>query len=313
MSDGYSDRLDKAARAGWLYYVAGNSQDEVARKLGVSRQSAQRLVAKAVSSKLIKFRLDYPLANCMKLASQLTDRFDLQTCEVVPSDPALPEMTVGVAIAGATEMRKYLASKTRKVIAFGTGVLPRACVDQLSNMNCPQHHLVSMVGNVHSDGWATAYGVLERLADLTGSSHNPMPLPVLVQNPSELAVLHKLETVARTLGLCENADVAFVEIANLDDTSPLVRDGFISCEDSRHLIEMGAVGEIVGWVFNTNGDLVPGMTNERVSSAPLKVGNSRPVIGLAVGQEKVGAILGALNGGLVNGLVTDEATAQALL
>ena len=42
-------RLDDAARAGWLYYVAGNTQDEIARKLGVSRQSAQRLVAMAVS------------------------------------------------------------------------------------------------------------------------------------------------------------------------------------------------------------------------------------------------------------------------
>ncbi len=29
-------RLDDAARAGWLYYVAGNTQDEIARKLGVS-------------------------------------------------------------------------------------------------------------------------------------------------------------------------------------------------------------------------------------------------------------------------------------
>ena len=37
-----SARLDDAARAGWLYYVAGNTQDEIARKLGVSRQTAQR-------------------------------------------------------------------------------------------------------------------------------------------------------------------------------------------------------------------------------------------------------------------------------
>jgi len=42
-------RLDDAARAGWLYYVANNNQDEIARKLGVSRQVAQRLVSLAVS------------------------------------------------------------------------------------------------------------------------------------------------------------------------------------------------------------------------------------------------------------------------
>jgi DNA-binding transcriptional regulator LsrR (DeoR family) len=32
-------RLD-AARAEWLYYIAGNTQDEIAAKLGVSGQTA---------------------------------------------------------------------------------------------------------------------------------------------------------------------------------------------------------------------------------------------------------------------------------
>ena len=36
------NRLDDAARAGWLYDVAGNTQDEIARKPGVVGQ-AERL------------------------------------------------------------------------------------------------------------------------------------------------------------------------------------------------------------------------------------------------------------------------------
>ena len=55
-------RLDNAARAGWLYYIAGNSQDEIAQKLRISRQTAQRLIALSVSEKLIKVRLDHPIA-----------------------------------------------------------------------------------------------------------------------------------------------------------------------------------------------------------------------------------------------------------
>ena len=42
-------KLEDAARAAWLYYVAKNTQDEIAQKLDVSRQSAQRLIALAVS------------------------------------------------------------------------------------------------------------------------------------------------------------------------------------------------------------------------------------------------------------------------
>jgi VWFA-related protein len=47
--DTAGNRLDDAARAGWLYYVAGNNQEQIARKLGVSRQTAQRLVSLSVS------------------------------------------------------------------------------------------------------------------------------------------------------------------------------------------------------------------------------------------------------------------------
>ena len=82
-----SDRLDDAARAGWLYYIAGNTQDEIARKLGVSRQSAQRLVSLSVSEKLIKVRLDHPnrpLPRTVRTASRSAYAIDM--CEVVPSD-----------------------------------------------------------------------------------------------------------------------------------------------------------------------------------------------------------------------------------
>src|SRR5690606_40166918 len=82
-----STRLDDAARAGWLYYVAGNTQDQIAAKLGVSRQSAQRLVSLAVSEGLVKVRIDHPIAQCLDLAERLRQRFALDLIEVVPSDP----------------------------------------------------------------------------------------------------------------------------------------------------------------------------------------------------------------------------------
>ena len=66
-------KLDLAARAAWLYYVAANTQDQIAEQLNVSRQAVQRLVSLAVSEKLIKFRLDHPLAAGMDLAQQLRD------------------------------------------------------------------------------------------------------------------------------------------------------------------------------------------------------------------------------------------------
>ena len=89
-SDNEKSRLDEAARAGWLYFIAGHTQDEIARMLQVSRASAQRLVSLCLAERLITFRLEHPIAACMELAAQLKDKFHLAYCEVVPTDPAAP-------------------------------------------------------------------------------------------------------------------------------------------------------------------------------------------------------------------------------
>ena len=81
---GDNSRLDEAARAGWLYYIAGHTQDEIARQLKVSRATVQRLVSLCLSERLITFRLEHPIAACMDLATRLIDRFKLKTCEIVP-------------------------------------------------------------------------------------------------------------------------------------------------------------------------------------------------------------------------------------
>ena len=115
--EGPNARHDDAARAGWLYYVAGNTQDQIAAKLGVSRQSAQRLVSLAVSEGLVKVRIDHPIAECLELAARLRSRFALDLSEVVPSDPASPSTTLGLAEAAAAEIERRLRSPDPIVLA----------------------------------------------------------------------------------------------------------------------------------------------------------------------------------------------------
>lgn len=312
-SPGDTAKLDDAARAGWLYYVAGNTQDEIARKLGVSRQSAQRLVSLAVSERLVKVRLDHPIAHCMELSHALTEKYGLVSCEVVPSDPAAPGLLTGVAIAGAAEMERHLKSKEPQIIAMGTGRALRACVGQLPAMDCPQHRIVSRLGNMMSDGSATPYNVVIRLAERVNARHYPMPLPVLARSAEELQVLHSQEPVHNTLELCRQADVTFVGVGQIDMTAPLVMDGFMTPQEVNALKAANIVGEITSWVYDADGNLAQGGYNDRVASAPLMQAGDKPVIGVANGPAKVAAIRAALRGRLINGLITDEATAEGIL
>ena len=119
-------RRDDAARAAWLYFIGGRTQDEIAAQLDVSRQAAQRLVAFAVSEKLIKFRLDHPIAACIEIAARLTDQYELEFCDVTPGDAANSGSVRGIAIACAARLERLLNSKTPLVLCVGTGRTMRA-------------------------------------------------------------------------------------------------------------------------------------------------------------------------------------------
>jgi len=310
--DREESRLDDAARAGWLYYVAGNTQDEIAHKLGISRQSAQRLVSLAISKKLIKVRLDHPIASCMALAEALTKRYDLKYCDVVPSDPSSASTVLGVAEAAAAYLERILGSPKPLVVALGTGRTIRAAVDQLPPMDCPHHKIVSLVGNIAPDGSASFFDVITKISDTVKAPHFPMPVPVVASNIEEKAVLLKLKPVRHVCDLAKRADVTIVGIGSLDDNAPLFEDGFITRGELRALRKAGAVGEIVGWAYDSDGRILTGLSNERVVSVP--IGNVGPatVIGAAMGSSKLVAIRAALIGQLISGLITDEATAKAL-
>ncbi len=307
------ERLDNAARAGWLYYIAGNTQDEIAKALGVSRQTAQRLVSLAVTEKLIKVRLDHPLANCLELSRQLKDRFGLETVEVVPADPESKSNTLGIAGAAAAELERYLVSQHPVIVAMGTGRTLRAMAEEVSPMDCPQHKIISLVGNIAPDGSASVFDVASRIGDRVRAPHYPMPLPVIATTVHEKNLLLAQKSLRNIIDLAEQADVAFVGIGTIGDDAALLRDGFVKADEVRALVRAGGAGEITGWVFNNDGQLVDGLTNDRVLSVPLQQPAKRRVIGVSMSMQRLKAVRGALKGRLVNGLITNERMATALL
>lgn len=306
-------RLDDAARAGWLYYVAGRTQDEIAATMGISRQSAQRLVSLAVAEKLIKVRLDHPIAVCMELAEAVKAKYGLKRVEVVPTDPGSDSATVGVAEAGAAELERWLKQPDPLVIAMGTGRTLRAMVDQLPPMECPQHKIVSLTGNISPDGSAAYFNVIYSMADAVKAPHFPMPLPVIVSSREERDLLRRQPLVAPTIALGERSHVTFVGIGEMGAQAPLLVDGFLRQDEMDELMAAGAAGEICGWIYGEDGDVLDHPVNERVASIAIPSREASVVCGVARGRRKLRAIRAAALGGHINALITDEDAARHLL
>ncbi|MGY3617925.1 sugar-binding transcriptional regulator [Bradyrhizobium sp. USDA 10063] len=306
-------RLDDAARAGWLYFIAGHTQDEIAKMLQVSRASAQRLVSLCLAERLITFRLEHPIAACMELASKLKDRFDLVHCEVVPSDPASPHSTAGIAERCANLLDSTLRPETPVIVALGTGRAVRAAVERVTLIERPNHQIVSLVGNISADGSASFFDTVGRLADRTGARHYPMPLPFLMSSEDERNRMVRIEPIAKVKAIAAKADLRLIGIGQMDQKAQVHVDGFVTREELFEMMRLGAVGEVTGWAYDAKGRLIKGGTNKRLTSIPPQVPAHTATIAAAIGQAKVPAIGAALIGRLINGLITDEETARAIL
>jgi DNA-binding transcriptional regulator LsrR (DeoR family) len=312
-TDSETSRLDNAARAGWLYFIAGKTQDEIAKTLNVSRATAQRLVSLCLTERLITFRLEHPITACMELAARMKDGFELRYCEIVPTDPASPTAVAGIAERAAALLESILRASKPAIIGMGTGRAMRAAVEQVRAMDRPDHQLVSLVGNISPDGSASFFDTVARLAPLTTARHYPMPLPLLVSSEAEREQLLRINPVTRIRAIAEKAELRLVGVGQIDQGAQLFVDGFISREELLELMRLGAVGELTGWAFDARGGIIEGGTNRRLTSVPHRATADALAVGAALGPAKVPAIRAALEGRMLTGLITDEMTAKALL
>lgn len=305
--------LDDAARAGWLYYVGGLTQDQIARELGVSRQRAQRLVSRAMAERLIHVRLEHRVSSCLDLEAAMTRRYGLRLCRVAPSLGADIDPLPSIAPTAAAEIERVLRSAAPLVIALGTGRTLRATVEELTSMECEHHRIVSLNGNISPDGSASYYDVIMRIADRVRAPHYPMPMPVIAQSTEERDLFHSLKPIQSVLRLARGADVTFVGVGQMSDDAPLLKDGFISAAELAEMQSLGAAGEVAGWVYDSHGQYLETTVNQRVAGVRVTAEEGRMAIAIAGGANKLTALVAGLKGRIFNGLITDELTARKLL
>lgn len=311
--DKFEVKLDQAARAAWLSYVGGCTQDDIAAQLGVSRPGVQRLLALARQEGLVKVHIDHPIASCTALSQAIRQRFELDYCDVVPAAADAGDTTPYLAVAGAERLSRLIERSDPQTLSLGTGRSVRATVEALSRIDRPQHRFVSLVGNVARDGSANRYDGVMVAADKTGGERFLLPTPVVAASVEEKEALAG-QPLFRAIGeVARQACTAFIGVGRIDPQATLFQDHFISADELAELLSFDAVGELLGWPLSESGEVIDCSITRRVTSLPLTMFRDQTVVALAGGREKGPAILAALRGGWLNGLITDEHAARIVV
>ena len=172
-------------------------------------------------------------------------------------------------------------------------------------------------GAIQSDSWnTTTYSntLATKVGNLLHCASYNLSAPMYVEGTKEKELIESIDEIAKVLHMAETADIALIGIGSMQDDSSIIKAEIRTREEYKELVRKGAVGEIVGRIYDKNGQTVDedlkrkmvGISLDKIAKIPVRVG-------MSYGKDKIEAIKGAIAGGLVNVLVTDVPTAELLL
>ncbi|MFT6919454.1 MAG: DNA-binding transcriptional regulator LsrR (DeoR family) [Cognaticolwellia sp.] len=306
---------DNLVRAAWLYYVLGKNQSEIATILGVSRPSVQRMIASANDKGLVSVDIKHPVSVCLEYELLISKKYDLSLCRIVPYAKDSKSDHESLVSYGASQViSRYIKQEKSLNIGIGSGLTLKRSINYLDKLNQPQHKCIALISQMNFEGLCNYYDDVPLLfADKIKAGYYQLPAPFYSKNAENHKMWCNTDLYQELAVKASNADVIFIGIGSIGDSSPIVSNGFITNNESEALQKKGAVGEILGRFFDCHGKVIKHAINERVTSYDLRKSKKAKIIGIASGEDKQAAILASLEGKWINGLVTDEQTARWLL
>jgi len=271
---------------------------------------------KARDERIVNVTLVPPTSGMADLERDLECRYSLEEVVIVSvSDPQnLTAVVRELGPATAECLVRCISGKEIVGITWGTTLL--ALVDALPFKSWPDVTIVQMLGGLGPvDALEHSTDLAQRIAQKFNARLRLLPAPGIVSTRAVAQALQSDNQIAETLALAARADIAIVGLGVPLPDSVLLRNGTIINQNGLERLKgAGAIGDIALRYIDLNGTLLDSEINERIVGLTLEqIKNIPRVIGVAGGEAKYEVIRAALRGKILDVLVTDHATAQALL
>jgi lsr operon transcriptional repressor len=304
-------------RVAWYYYKDELTQDEIARRLSMSRASVGRLLDRARKVGLVSINLNTEYLDAFELSGELRSAFGLAEALVVPDHEKEPAdhhaLNARIGLGGAQFISTHL--RPGGSLGVGWGETVSRVIAAISFGAVGPVHMVTLTGGVE--------GYLQTILSSKGevaaesseiTSATVIPSPIMASTPSLASALRAEPTITEVLKQACGVEHALVGVGTPTADATIVHMGYLNADDARGLREHGVVGDILGQFFDADGNVVELPIHDRRIGIELSDLKSIPkVVGVAGGLHKAEAILGALHGRFLDVLVTNELVAIRLL
>lgn len=297
-----------------LYYVDGQTQEELSRRFTLSRATIGRMLKRAQELGIVEIRVQHHPTLTVDIERELIQRFGISRAllSVDHQDPDKQRALLAGLVA--TYLESTLSD--RAIVAVGMGRNVSAVSEHVLGAKRRQCTFVCAIGGSYRGGETmNPDHICRRLAARFGGESETLYAPAMVGDAQLLASLIQNDTVRQTLDKARRADVALVGIGDLSEESNMVRMGWFSAQEINEAKRAGTVGDMMGYDFiDIHGR--PAKTPMQGRVVGLNADDLRRipnVIAIASESSKITAMLGALRTGTIDTLATTANNAMAVL
>lgn len=297
----------------YLFYNEGMSQVDIGDMMGLSRWKVGRVIKDARKRELISIAINHPQSDLTEIEIALVKKYGIKEAIVVnisEYDRISPLDQLG--LAGA----RYLTSiiDRHRILGVTWGSTVSYVAKNLVKVKANHLKLVQIGGGLGTIEGTDNPALTAMLGQKLGAEAYVMQAPIIVQSKSIRDTLFKETKIRETIEVARKADLVIFGVGLVGPESLLWQSGLLNDRDATKLKMAGAVGAICGRFYDDQGVRCSYDLEGRTIGLNLsELKKIKHKILIALGLEKVQAILGALRGDLVDALVIDSDTAKHLL
>jgi deoxyribonucleoside regulator len=302
-----------AVRVAELYYDENKTQDEIGGLLKITRWKVGRLLAQAREQGIVRIEIVHPRARRLTVERELRDRFGLADAVVIPASEDGSDLRTRVAQAAADYLTALRPVPRTLGISWGRTLYEIA--ERLEFDWATGVTVVQINGGVSLNRRAgTAATTAVTIAQKAHGTATLLPSPAILEVVETKVAIESDRTVAGVLELAKTASAYLYSAGVADESSVLVESGYLTPADVANLVRKGAVGDVVGRYIDANGNIVdPGLDERTVGLGLDQLRGAKTAIFAVAGKSKHDVARAVVTNGLCSVVVTDEATAHALL
>ncbi|MDR7869462.1 MAG: sugar-binding transcriptional regulator [Tissierellaceae bacterium] len=299
-------------KASYYYYKKGLTQSEIAEKMGMSRQRVNRVLKSALEENIVNITIvDMDKYN-LELESKLEEKFHLKQSVVISAidDKAI---VPSLGIAGAEYLEDILSKDD--IIGFTWGKTLSEVAKRIKPNTELNVSAVQLVGGLNIAFTSLSPDEITRtIAKKLGGESYMIFAPVIVDSKEIKDAIMSDYSLRTTFQNMDRCNIIVAGIGELNQDTKLYKDREFNKEFIQYLISKGSVGDIGFRWFDNDGQPIEHKYNNRtIGFNILEKKSDSLVVGIAGGESKYEAILGALKGRYIDVLITDNETAKRLI